>query len=121
MNLSIVRLEGLAFRGFHGVYPQEQKFGNDFIVDIELHLDISTAAKSDDLGDTVDYAVVYQLVRQVMDRRRNLLEVLVHEVADLILSKTSRVQKVYVTVSKLNPDIGGTCARTSVTLCRVRE
>ena len=118
MSEGIIRLEGLSFRGFHGVYPDEQVNGNDFLVDVEMHVDVSSAAASDQLRDTVDYANVYSLIRTVMEERRNLLEFLANRMAEVILGNNHRIRKISVTVSKLHPDIGGTCARTAVTVSK---
>lgn len=120
MTEGIIRLDGLAFRGFHGVYPDEQVNGNDFLVDVEMHVDVSSASESDQLQDTVDYAFVYELIRAVMEQRRNLLEALANQMADNILVNIQRVRKISVTVSKLHPAIGGPCTRTAITLSKER-
>ena len=118
MSEGIIRLEGLSFRGFHGVYPEEQVNGNDFLVDVEMHVDVSSAAKSDQLHDTVDYAYVYALIQKVMEERRNLLEFLANRIAEVILVNNPSLRKISVTVSKLHPAIGGACARTAVTISK---
>lgn len=120
MAAGIIRLEGLRFRAFHGVYPEEQENGNDFLVDVELHTDITAASESDQLQDTVDYVHVYELIGRVMKLRRNLLESLAYRMADEILLHLTGIEKVCVTVSKLTPPIGGACARTSVSVWRER-
>ena len=53
MNDSI-RINGIKSFGYHGVFPEETKNGQDFLVDVELILDLEKASKSDDLADTVD-------------------------------------------------------------------
>ena len=45
-------------RGFHGVLPDEKRDGQDFVVDVVLHLDLRPAGTSDDLTATVNYAEV---------------------------------------------------------------
>lgn len=53
-------LRGLQFHGFHGVKPEEKKFGQKFVVDVDAWLDLSTAGKTDDLSDTVSYTDIYR-------------------------------------------------------------
>jgi dihydroneopterin aldolase len=38
---------------------QEQRLGQKFLVDLTLEADLSTAGRTDDIKDTVDYAAVY--------------------------------------------------------------
>ena len=50
-----IRLTGLVARGHHGVFAHEKRDGQEFVVDLELGLDLSVAGASDDLAATVDY------------------------------------------------------------------
>ena len=50
-----ITLTGIEVFGHHGVLPHEREFGQRFVVDAVLELDLAPAAASDDLGDTVDY------------------------------------------------------------------
>ncbi len=53
-----ITLKGLRARGRHGVLPTERAEGQDFLVDVVLELDLSAAARDDDLAKTVDYGVL---------------------------------------------------------------
>ena len=57
------------FFAYHGVYPDEKKNGQNFIVDLELYTDLSTAGKSDNLKHTIDYSNVYEIIKQIMETR----------------------------------------------------
>ena len=48
-------LKGMRFFGYHGVFPEENKLGQQYIVGLELKLDLSDAAQTDDLAYTVNY------------------------------------------------------------------
>ena len=56
---SKISLNAMRFYAYHGVLPQEKKVGNWFSVDLELSVDLSRAALSDQLQDTLNYAEVY--------------------------------------------------------------
>jgi 7,8-dihydroneopterin aldolase/epimerase/oxygenase len=55
-----IELRGLTVRGHHGVFEQERRGGQDFVVDITVWIDLDRAAASDDLADTVDYGELAQ-------------------------------------------------------------
>ena len=64
----------MRFHAFHGVLPQERLVGNDYEVTVVMDSDIAAAALSDDVADTINYAEVYEVVRQVMMEPCHLLE-----------------------------------------------
>lgn len=60
-------LEGMVFRGKHGVSDTERARAQRFTVDVELEADLSRAARSDRLEDTVDYRRVYAIAKEVIE------------------------------------------------------
>jgi dihydroneopterin aldolase len=62
-----IRLRNMLLYGCHGVTPAERAVGRPFEVDVELAVDLSPAAGTDDLGATIDYAAVYETVKRVHD------------------------------------------------------
>ena len=51
-------VRGLALHAYHGVMPHEGKVGQTFTLDFDLDVDLSDAARSDKVKDTVSYADV---------------------------------------------------------------
>ena len=95
-----VSVRGLRAPGRHGVLPAERAHGQDFIVDVELELDTSSAAVSDALDDTVDYAsLAEELTAVVSGEPVNLIETLARRLADVCL-RDARVLAVTVEVHK---------------------
>ena len=79
----LVQLTGLRVRGHHGVFDFERRDGQDFVVDVDLELDLRPAAASDELADTVDYgALATGLAAVLAGEPVNLLETLVERLAD---------------------------------------
>jgi dihydroneopterin aldolase len=73
-------LQGLVFHAYHGHCPEEAVLGGRFVVDVEMQL--SLAQIQDDLSGTVDYAQVYEMVRQeVTGQRRRLIRAAVAELS----------------------------------------
>ena len=96
----IIMLTGIRGHGHHGVFPAERRDGQEFIVDINVHLASSKAAKSDALADTVNYAVVADLVHErIIGEPVDLIETLAENIAAAVLS-LSGVSSVEVTVHK---------------------
>ena len=61
-NRTVIGIEDVRVKAYHGVYDSEKKIGNEFSVDIYLWTEDNPAANSDSLKDTVDYAKVYNAV-----------------------------------------------------------
>ena len=76
-----ITLTGLRVRGRHGVLPEERRDGQDFVVDVELAVDVRAAAEADDLARTVDYGGLAERLAQVCleDERVERVEVTVHK------------------------------------------
>jgi dihydroneopterin aldolase len=113
-----IALTGLRVRGRHGVLPQERVDGQDFLVDVVLHLDLALAAASDDVADTVHYGeLAGRLAQVVAGEPVDLIEALADRLATVCLSY-DRVQRVEVTVHKPCAPIPLAFDDVSVTLVR---
>ena len=94
-----ISLDKLVFFGYHGLYAEEKKLGNTYIVDVLIDF---TAKKSiiDNLEQTIDYVQVYALVKKWMEIPTPLLETLVGNMADDILKEQLLAEKVMVKITK---------------------
>jgi dihydroneopterin aldolase len=81
----IVELKGLHIFGYHGVEEEEQRLGQLFLYDVEM--EVGNRGASDRIEDAVDYREVAQAIREVSNRRFNLLEALAAAVADTLLER----------------------------------
>lgn len=107
-DMDEITLTGLTFFGTHGVNPEETALGQRFGVDLSFWLDLSKAAASDNLEDTVSYAAIFKLVRkEVEGDPSKLLEHLAGRVAAVVLKHDSRIEKTRVRITKLNPPLKG--------------
>lgn len=115
-----ISLHGLRVRGNHGVYDFERRDGQDFVVDVELELDLAKAAASDDVADTVHYGdLAGRLVEVVAGEPVNLIETLAERLAAVCLAD-DRVGAATVTVHKPQAPISHEFADVAVTLRRAR-
>jgi dihydroneopterin aldolase len=113
-----ITLTGLRIRGFHGVFEDERRSGQDFVVDITLWLDLSAAVASDDLTTTVHYGELAQLAADIVaGPPRDLIEAVAGEIADAIMT-TYGPHAVEVTLHKPSAPIPLDFQDVSVTIRR---
>ena len=104
----------------HGVYDQEQREPQHFLISLTLFLDLHQAGLSDDLADTVDYGALYQRVREFAENNSyHLIEALAERIATLALAEPL-VQQVTVRVKKCAARAGEVSFPAEVILERAR-
>ncbi len=80
-----ISLRGMRFLGRHGVSLEERLEPQPIEVDVELLLDLSRPATTDELADTVDYAEIFSTVAAIVERQSfRLLEALAGAIADAV-------------------------------------
>ena len=115
MSADRIVLTGLTVRGRHGVFDFERRDGQDFVVDVALELDLTAAAASDDLADTVHYGELAEALAAVIGGEPvNLLETLADRLAAVCLAD-QRVSAATVTVHKPQAPIPLSFADVAVT------
>jgi len=113
-----IHLVGLEFTGHHGVFPEERERGQRFVVDVTLVLDLEPAGRSDELAKTVNYQLVAQEVRAIVEGpARSLLEAVAEAVAERLL-KVFRVRQVQVRVKKPEAPLEGRFGWVGVEIIR---
>ncbi|MBI3434705.1 MAG: dihydroneopterin aldolase [Proteobacteria bacterium] len=120
-RLDTIFLRGLIIHAHHGVMTHEQKVGQRFEIDIELSIDLASAARSDKLADTVSYSAIAEAATRAFTARDfRLVEAAAGAVADAILRKFSPATAVTVTVHKPHAPIAAIFRDVGVCLSRTR-
>ncbi|MGL3149339.1 dihydroneopterin aldolase [Microbacterium sp. A82] len=120
MSTDVIQLTGLTVFGRHGVFEHERESGQEFVIDLSLHLPLTDAAASDDVTDTVHYGELAENVAAVVAGEPvNLIETLAQRIADVALADR-RVQQVTVTVHKPHAPIALTFSDVSVQITRTQ-
>ena len=115
-------IKGLALHANHGVMAHEAKVGQTFTLDLDLEIDLSRAARSDKVMDTVSYDKVVDCVCQAFcGQRFRLIEAAAGRVAESVLSAFPPVRSVRVTIHKPHAPIAATFSDVGVTLVRSRH
>ncbi len=100
-------VRGIRVEACHGVLAAEHSRPQPFLVDLDLHWDLSVASHSDCLGATLDYAAAAAVVEAVLrGPRRNLLERLAGDIADRLLATFLTLRSGVVIVHKPEAPLG---------------
>ncbi len=116
MAKNIILLEGMKFYAYHGVLEQERVLGNQYTIDLEIHLDFSKASQTDNLDDTVSYADIYAIVKDEMAISSQLLEHVAGRIVKKIESTFPAIKMVKIKLSKHNPPVGGEVEKATIIL-----
>ena len=96
-----IYINNLEFIGFHGVFPEEKKLGQKFLVSLELTVDTREAGKTGDLTKSVHYGLVAQDVEKLfLEKSIDLIETCAENIAEMVLKKYELVKEVKVIVKK---------------------
>jgi dihydroneopterin aldolase len=116
--MGLIQLENMEFYAYHGHYKEEQIVGSKFLVSLSIKTDLTTASKSDNLIDTVNYHKAYLVVKEEMNKKSNLIENTASRILDALYKNFPAIAHATVKISKINPPIGGKVDCVSVTLER---
>jgi len=109
-----ISLEGMEFYAHHGYHTDEIIKGNKFIVDLHFEIDFSNSAASDKLEETVNYEEIYNVIKEQMAIRSNLLEHAAQRILDVLKVKFPEIKNIELHFSKLNPRLEGIVQKASV-------
>lgn len=116
-----IDIKGIRAFGYHGLFEEEARDGQEFLVDVSMNVSLHGASLTDKLEDTVDYGAIAELVVREMQSERNaLIERVAGRIADQILACSALIKGVAVTVHKPHAPVGVEVRDISVTVHRVR-
>ena len=91
----------------HGVFSEEKTLGQKFILDLEIYLDLSVAAKTNDLSKSVNYGeLCHNIEKEFIKESYDLIETAAEKIAEYVLLTYDLVKKVKVTLKKPWAPIG---------------
>ena len=115
-NIGTIELEGMEFKAYHGCLEREKVVGNDFVVDFRGEMDMSAAAESDDLRDAVNYAEIYEVIKEEMAKPSDLLENVAGRIVKALEEKFPQFISFSVRVSKKRPPVSGVVQWSRITM-----
>jgi dihydroneopterin aldolase len=121
MGQDKIILNKMEFFGYHGVLPEEKKLGQKFYVDVEIGCDLKEAGEQDELEQTINYALIYQQIKKVMEQEQfNLIEACAERIAAEILSYP-KINWCLVRVNKPEAPLPGIFDKVAVEIVRKRK
>ena len=111
-----IAVEGLQFYSHHGYHKEEQVLGGKYSVDVYMDLNFDEAAQSDELAKTVNYEVVYQVVKTEMEVGARLIEHVCLRILNQLRNRFTTITYIRVRVNKHNPPLKGQVDRVYVEL-----
>lgn len=119
--LGIIKVENIRLFAHHGCLKEETKIGSEYRVDIEVDANLRKSAESDLLKDTVDYVFLNKVIREEMLKPSHLLETVAKRILDRVFTEDKLVEKATVSVSKINPPIGGDVEMVTIKMTESRK
>lgn len=117
-----IRIEGLEVFARHGVYPEETKLGQRFVVNAVLYTDTQRAGKTDELAYSTDYGGVSLFIQHWMQEHTcKLLEAVAERLAEAILLKYELITAVELEIRKPQAPIPLSFQNVSVRIYRARH
>lgn len=117
-----ILIRGMKVFGYHGTKPEEQANGQDFIIDVDMSLELKKAGQTDNIEDSVDCSQVYSMVKYIAKNNVfRLIERLADNIAREILSRNEKVMEVKVRIMKPDAPLTGEFDSIGVELALSRE
>jgi 7,8-dihydroneopterin aldolase/epimerase/oxygenase len=111
----------MEFYGYHGVFPEENRLGQRFIVDLIAQVDLKKAGESDELKYSVNYGEIFQVCKEIVEGAPfKLVEAVAEKIAMEILKQFTLVTETTVKVIKPDPPIPGHYQSVAVEITRRR-
>ncbi|HSI42303.1 MAG TPA: dihydroneopterin aldolase [Xanthobacteraceae bacterium] len=115
-------LKGIELHAHHGLYEEEARLGQRFVIDVDWWLDLRAAGTHDDYDATVGYQTVFETVKAVSAGHRfHILEAFAEAIAAAVLAQSDRIEQVQVTVHKPGAPIAGVFRDVGVEITRRRD
>lgn len=119
--MGIIKVENIRVYAYHGCLKEETKIGSDYRVDLEVKANLKKSALTDKLKDTVDYVFLNKVIVEEMAMASALLETVAKRILNRIFKENHLINKATVSISKLNPPIGGDVELVTIKMSEKRR
>lgn len=118
---SYIFLKDARFYAYHGVLPQEQEVGGEFLVSARCALSVTQAMEHDMLEVTLDYGVLYNIIKREMAIPSQLVEHVAGRIAKAVFDAFPTVRSMDLSITKVNPPMGADCQGAGVELHLIND
>lgn len=121
-ELDKIYVNQMEFWGYHGLFPEENKLGQRFYVDLELELDLRPAAESDDMTKSIDYGAIYEVTKKTVEgKHHKLVETVAEKLSNELFGEFPLLEGCLIKVYKPDPPIPGHYKSVAIEIYRRRE
>lgn len=114
-----IRIKNLEVFANHGVFPEETKLGQKFLVSAVLEADLRQAGRRDDIGQSVDYGEACHAIHDFLrEHTYQLIEAAAEHLAEHLLLNFDRLRRVEIELQKPWAPIGLPLETASVHISR---
>lgn len=114
--MSKIFLEDVKIYAYHGVLPEENIIGTYYILNVEIHTDLWSAAESDNLNDTISYAEINDIIHEEMKINSKLLEHVGGRIIAKIHENFGQISYIRLKITKTSPPMKGEMKGASIEL-----
>jgi len=115
-------LSHMEFYGYHGLFPEENKLGQRFYVDVEMSMPLDKPGRSDRMEDSVSYAEAYDRIKAIVQGKPfKLIEALAEAIASDLLHHYTVINEVMIRVTKPHPPFDVHCQGVKVEITRTQQ
>lgn len=102
-----IRIDNLEVYAYHGVYPEENRNGQEFYVNAVLYADTRPAGKADDLALSTNYGEVCHFISEWMQQHTcKLIETVAERLAREILFQFTLIKAIEIEIRKPEAPVG---------------
>lgn len=114
--MHLIEVLGIECYAYHGCMTEESVLGGKYIVDVSLETDFSIAAETDELGDTIDYVRIKEIVAEEMGVRSKLIEHVGQRITNQFKKEFTSLVESTVRIRKVNPPIKGIVKEVAIVI-----
>jgi dihydroneopterin aldolase len=115
---NLVELIGMEFYAYHGCFKEEQIIGNRFMVNFSAETEMERPGITDTLSDALNYQELYYMIKEEIEITSKLLENVALRILDRAYRDFPAIKWAQISISKLNPPIGGRVEASRVVMSR---
>jgi dihydroneopterin aldolase len=119
--MGVIKVENIRVYAYHGCLSEETVIGSDYRVDVSVEADLEKSSLSDALNDTVDYVTLNAIVVEEMGIPSKLLEAVAKRIITRVFKECLSVSAASISVSKINPPLGGDVEKVTIILNESRK
>ena len=114
--MGLIEVNGIRAYAYHGCLTEEGRIGGHYSVDVAIDTDLTQAETTDKLHDTIDYGRVTAIVKEQMDERANLVEVVARRIIEALKAEWPGRARWRVRLTKEHPPVAGAVDHVVYTL-----